>query len=190
MSAIYKSMADNIAREYNIPGDIFAGVITQESGWNPSELGKAGEIGLGQLTPRMYKSLGVNPWIPKDNLTGSAKFLSQLYNQYGNWRDALSHYNAGFNLSNGRGYADKILGKIGYTADNVTQTPVLDVIKSGGDPTKVPGISSLPGGDKSVSSSSVIKDDKPSEAKEFFSKFGLWVLAGFLIIIGVWRVIK
>lgn len=196
MSAVLKSLADSTATQYGIPTSIFASMIQQESSWNPAALGKAGEVGLGQLMPKTAKSMGINPWIPADNLKGSAMFLSDLYKKYGNWRDALSHYNAGFNLTAGRGYADKILGKAGYAVGSTdSQTPVLDAIKDGKNPLDVPGVGSLPGGDKSVDKSTGVviaaenKDNAMGTAKEYFAKFGLWALAGFLIIIGVWRVV-
>ena len=39
--------------------------------------------------------LGVNPHDPKQNLEGGARYLSQQYRRFGDWRLALAAYNAG-----------------------------------------------------------------------------------------------
>lgn len=183
----YKSLSDQYADQYGVPRSILQAVIGKESGWNPNAMGKAGEIGLGQLMPNTAREMGVNPFVPRENLQGSAKFLAQQFKRLGNWRDALSYYNAGFNLENGRGYADSILSKVGgdILKDN-SNTPILDSIKKGGNPAIAAGGigSDNPGG------GSVLDEKSGFNVKELFSKFGLWILAGFLILIGIWKVIK
>lgn len=110
--AKYEPIADAAADKYGIPRDLFRSLINVESGWKPYARSKAGAIGLTQLTGVIYKSdqYKANPYNPQQNIETGARFLSDLHKQYGgNWYDALSHYNAGFNLSAGREYAMKVM---------------------------------------------------------------------------------
>jgi len=97
MSSLGFTTADifNAANTYGIPGNLFAALINQESGYNPNAIGTSGEIGLTQLMPATAAELGVNPNIPQQNLLGGAKYLSQQYQTFGNWTQALEAYNAG-----------------------------------------------------------------------------------------------
>ncbi len=45
--------------------------------------------------PGTAQLLRVNPHDPKQNLEGGARYLSQQYRKFGNWRLALAAYNAG-----------------------------------------------------------------------------------------------
>lgn len=187
----YKGLADQYADQYSIPRELFQSVITNESSWRPSALSNKGAIGLAQLMPATARELGVNPWVPEENLQGGAKFLKQQYDRLGNWRDALSYYNAGHNLSAGRGYADKILSGLSLdVSKNTSNTPLLDQLKTQKNFSKIPEIKGMQSAPDPGGGSVLDKQDSGSTVKDFFRRFGLWVLAGFLIIIGVWRVIK
>ena len=91
----YRQMAAEAARRYNIPVDLFLAQINQESRFNPRAVSPAGAIGLGQIMPGTAKELGVDPTDPMQNLEGSARYLSQQYNKFGDWGTALAAYNAG-----------------------------------------------------------------------------------------------
>lgn len=45
--------------------------------------------------PTTATGLGVDPWDPKQNLDGGARYLSTQFKKLGNWRDALRAYNVG-----------------------------------------------------------------------------------------------
>jgi len=70
-------------------------LIQQESGWNPKALSHKGAIGLTQLMPETARYLGVDPHDVRQNLDGGARYLSQQYKRFRNWRLALAAYNAG-----------------------------------------------------------------------------------------------
>jgi soluble lytic murein transglycosylase-like protein len=91
----YASMAGAAARKYGIPEDLFKKLVQQESNWNPRAKSHAGAIGLAQLMPMTAKLLGVDPYNPKQNLEGGARYLKQQYRTFGSWRLALAAYNAG-----------------------------------------------------------------------------------------------
>ena len=91
----YLEMARAAARKYNVPEDLFARLVQQESGWNPTAKSHKGALGLAQLMPATARSLGVDPLDPKQNLEGGARYLSRQFREFGSWRLALAAYNAG-----------------------------------------------------------------------------------------------
>ena len=91
----YLEMARQAARRHGIPEDLFLRLIQQESNWDPTAKSHKGALGLAQLMPKTVESLGVNPHVPTENLSGGAKYLSQQYRTFGSWRLALAAYNAG-----------------------------------------------------------------------------------------------
>lgn len=85
------------ARQARISEALIAAVVVVESGGNPRAVSPAGAMGLGQLMPGTARRYGVkDPFDPKANLMGSAKYLSDLVDMFRN--DivlALAAYNAG-----------------------------------------------------------------------------------------------
>jgi hypothetical protein len=79
-----------------VPYPLLAAVANRESGFNPQAVGSSGEQGLMQIMPATGQQLGLtNPFDPTANATAGAKYLSQLYGQYGDWNTALIAYNEG-----------------------------------------------------------------------------------------------
>ena len=91
----YLEMAKAAARKHNVPEDLFARLVQQESGWNPSAQSHKGAFGLAQLMPGTARYLGVDPKDPSQNLEGGARYLAEQYREFGSWRLALAAYNAG-----------------------------------------------------------------------------------------------
>jgi len=89
------------AQSQGIDPAIALAVAQQESGtsqWQPDGslvTGSSGEIGVFQLMPATAAGLGVDPTDVNQNIQGGISLLSQLYNQFGNWSQALAAYNAG-----------------------------------------------------------------------------------------------
>lgn len=118
---VYKPMAEAAARKYGIPTHLFNRLIQQESAWNPRAKSSAGAIGLAQLMPATARYLKVDPYNPRQNLEGGARYLAQMHRKFGSWRLALAAYNAGpeavakYNgvppYKETRNYVRKILGK-------------------------------------------------------------------------------
>lgn len=90
-----RQTAVSLAKRYGIPEQIFLNLIQQESSWNPEALSPKGAYGYGQLMPATAKELGVDARDPEQNLEGSARYLAQQYNAFGDWNKALAAYNAG-----------------------------------------------------------------------------------------------
>lgn len=120
-----RALALEIAEKYNLDPKLFNALIQQESGFDPNAVSHAGAQGLTQLMPKTGKSLGVtNPFDPRQNLEGGAKYLSQMLKEFGGDRSlALAAYNAGPGAVRRHGgippfketqnYVRKILGNIG-----------------------------------------------------------------------------
>lgn len=192
--AKYGQAADDIATKYGIPTPIFRSLINTESGWNAYAVGKSGDLGLMQLSPTIYKSAQykAQPFDPISSMNSGAAFLSDLYKQYGNWGDALAHYNAGFNLNNGRGYAAKVLGGAGIlnagdiknVITNESFTPTIDKSVAG----------SNQGGDELILADRTVLQGKLDEISQWFvEKFkngGIKIIVIFIIVISLWFAFK
>jgi soluble lytic murein transglycosylase-like protein len=76
---------------------LLAGLVKQESGFNPNAGSSAGARGLTQLMPGTASGLGVaNILDPVQNLNGGAKYLKQQLDTFGgDVTKALAAYNAG-----------------------------------------------------------------------------------------------
>lgn len=91
----FQEMARAAARRHSVPEDLFLRLVGTESNFRPMAKSSKGAIGLAQLMPTTAALLGVNPHDPRQNLEGGARYLSQQYRKFGNWRLALAAYNAG-----------------------------------------------------------------------------------------------
>jgi len=76
---------------------LLAGLVKQESGFNPTAGSGAGAKGLTQLMPGTAAGLGVTDILdPAQNLNGGAKYLKQQLDAFGgDVTKALAAYNAG-----------------------------------------------------------------------------------------------
>ena len=76
---------------------LLKGLVSQESGFNPSARSGAGAVGLTQLMPGTASALGVtNPLDPAQSLQGGAKYLREQLDRFGGDQTlALAAYNAG-----------------------------------------------------------------------------------------------
>lgn len=129
MSTSYNSQIQSMIPTYcpSCPPSLVSSLVQTESSGNPNAVSPAGAIGLFQLMPATAASLGVNPSDPTQNIQGGLTYLQQLYNQYGNWTDALEAYNEGpGNLASqfaagvtptSAGYASGILAGAGISDD-------------------------------------------------------------------------
>lgn len=93
----YSALINEAATANGIEPAMLAGLIKQESGFDPNATSSAGAEGLTQLMPGTASSLGVSePLDPAQSIQGGARYLGQLAKQFGgNMTDALAAYNAG-----------------------------------------------------------------------------------------------
>ncbi len=138
----YKPYIKAAATRYDLPEELIAGVIWQESRANPRAVSHCGAMGLMQLMPGTAKQLGVqNAFHPGQNIDGGAKYLRQMLDKFGKVEHAVAAYNAGpGNVSKyggippfreTQGYVPKVLGGAqsfklagGFQDENETPTAV------------------------------------------------------------------
>lgn len=97
-SGKYASTIKKYAKQYGVSPALIAGIIQQESRWNPNARSPVGAGGLMQLMPATARGLGVkNVFDPEQNIRGGTKYIAQmLKTNRGNIRLALASYNAGY----------------------------------------------------------------------------------------------
>lgn len=116
VKGISNEMIDDIAVRSGVDPNIVKAIIKEESGGDPNAVGDSGEsIGLMQIQPKHHKKrmeeLGiVSLFDPQENVILGCSILSDLYDKYGNYEDALSVYNSG-NAEDGKAYAERILNR-------------------------------------------------------------------------------
>jgi Transglycosylase SLT domain len=94
--SVYIAIAQQDAIDAGISPDYFVRQINQESGFNPNAVSPAGAVGIAQFLPSTAAGLGINPWDPKQALSGAAQFMAGYARNYGgDYAKALAAYNAG-----------------------------------------------------------------------------------------------
>ena len=85
------------ARRHDLDPALLAGLVKQESGFDPNAVSPAGARGLTQLMPGTAAGLGVtNPLDPAQALEGGAKYLREQLDRFGgDVARSLAAYNAG-----------------------------------------------------------------------------------------------
>ncbi len=93
----FQNEIEAAAAKYGVDPALLAGLVKQESNFNPDAHSGVGAKGLTQLMDSTARGLGVsNSFDPAQSLDGGAKFLSRLLRQFhGDQSLALAAYNAG-----------------------------------------------------------------------------------------------
>jgi soluble lytic murein transglycosylase-like protein len=96
-SVPFASTIEAACAKYGLNPNLLAGLIEQESHFDPTVGSGAGAEGLTELMPETAASLGVtDPHDPTQSIEGGARLLSEKLSEFGgNTELALAAYNAG-----------------------------------------------------------------------------------------------
>jgi len=132
-AAPYADLIVQAAADNDVPANVLAGLLIQESGGKRDAVSRAGAQGLMQFMPGTARGMGVtDPFDPAQSISAGARYLRQLADQSdGDWEQAVGKYNAGpaGNLNNAETrnhmakvmqYADTIGAGMGGGADMPT----------------------------------------------------------------------
>jgi len=71
------------AAVYNVPVELVAAIIDEESGWNPYAVSKKGAAGIMQLMPATAVRFGVrNRFVVQENIRGGVAYLAWLKRRF------------------------------------------------------------------------------------------------------------
>src|SRR5215831_12755082 len=71
--------AEYYAAIYQVPIELVAAIIDEESGWNPQAVSKKGAAGIMQLMPATARRFGVrNRFVVEENIRGRVVYLAWL----------------------------------------------------------------------------------------------------------------
>lgn len=91
-----QAFVEEAALKYDVNPALIDSVIQVESSYNPRAVSPKGAQGLMQLMPDTARRLGVgNPFDPRENVLGGAKYLKFLQETFKDDRLAIAAYNAG-----------------------------------------------------------------------------------------------
>jgi soluble lytic murein transglycosylase-like protein len=91
----FDGFIEHYARLHRVDAALVRAIMHTESAFNPAARSHAGAIGLMQLMPSTARELGVNPFVPEQNIEGGIRYFSQLLRMFGGTELALVAYNAG-----------------------------------------------------------------------------------------------
>ena len=138
---VVNPLIEDAAKQQSLDPKLLHAMIGQESAFRPCAVSAKGAEGLMQLMPETAAELGVaDPFDPRQNLDGGARFLKQLLDKYkGDLPQALGAYNAGPktvdesggvpDLQETREYVDAILAKAGLKPTDAAVKPAAEPAK-------------------------------------------------------------
>jgi Transglycosylase SLT domain len=92
----FRKLATDSAIAHSLPVEYFLRLISQESGFNPNSVSRAGAQGIAQFMPATASDRGLkDPFDPTEALPKSAELLNEFKQHFGNLGLAAAAYNAG-----------------------------------------------------------------------------------------------
>jgi soluble lytic murein transglycosylase-like protein len=92
----FRRLVADSAIAHALPVEYFLRLISQESGFNPNSVSRAGAQGIAQFMPATASDRGLkDPFDPTEALPKSAELLNEFKQHFGNLGLAAAAYNAG-----------------------------------------------------------------------------------------------
>jgi soluble lytic murein transglycosylase-like protein len=91
----FDTLIDRYANLHRVDAAIVRAIIGAESMFNHAARSTAGAIGLMQLMPATARELGVDPFVPEQNIEGGVRYFAEQLKAFGGVELALVAYNAG-----------------------------------------------------------------------------------------------
>lgn len=96
--ATYRELLEQAGARHGIPEGLMTQLGGKESSYRPDAVSSKGARGLTQVMPDTYRGMGYTDeqmQNPEYQADAGARYLSQMYQRFGNWRDALQAYHDG-----------------------------------------------------------------------------------------------
>lgn len=98
--AKYAAAITSAEQQYNLPPDMLARLLWQESRYREDIItgatrSPAGALGIAQFMPATARDMGIDPLNTAQAIPAAARYLASLYRQTGTWTQALAAYNWG-----------------------------------------------------------------------------------------------
>jgi soluble lytic murein transglycosylase-like protein len=91
----FDAAIERYAARHKIDAVVVRAIIAVESAFDPRARSRAGAVGLMQLMPATARALGVDPFMPEQNIEGGVRYLSELLKMFGGIELGLVAYNGG-----------------------------------------------------------------------------------------------
>ena len=91
----FDALIEKYASLHGIEAALIKAIVQTESAFNTLARSNKGAIGLMQLMPMTAWELGVDPFVPEQNIEGGVRYFSQLLRMFGGVELALVAYNGG-----------------------------------------------------------------------------------------------
>ncbi|EPT8939242.1 lytic transglycosylase domain-containing protein [Cronobacter dublinensis] len=135
--ANYRDLLEQAGARHGVPDGLMVALGTKESSLRPDAVSSKGAVGLTGVMPGTWRDMGYTDeqmQDPEYQADAGARYLAKMYQQFGNWRDALQAYHDGpGNVvkakrgeytpgPEGRGYVDERFAQ--WAGDPVTDSTV------------------------------------------------------------------
>lgn len=196
-STSYSSQIQSAIPTYcpSCPPSLVLALVNQESGGNQYTssgavlTGSSGDTGLFQLLPSTAAGLNVDPTTPEGNIQGGLTLLQQLYNQFGDWTEALEAYNEGATGLKNQLAAGQTPTSAGYAASILAAAGPLDTSPAA-DTSTIDLSDASNGSDSSDTSASDASSDLFDQLDSFsvggLSGGSLAIVAALVLGLAIW----
>ncbi|WP_346283438.1 lytic transglycosylase domain-containing protein [Cronobacter malonaticus] len=96
--ANYRDLLEQAGARHGVPDGLMVALGTKESSLRPDAVSSKGAVGLTGVMPGTWRDMGYTDeqmQNPEYQADAGARYLAKMYQQFGNWRDALQAYHDG-----------------------------------------------------------------------------------------------